>query len=200
MRSLVSILIGLATAGVGYGQVGVPIPVATPVPFYGLGNSVIDHNGNLIVLDLLYSYATSTTTGPIAVSTVKTRVTVVAPDGTVKPPVEYPGTFQVLGAGWYAVYAILYTYPTVSGGTATRQLIAFNIVAGVPLSPLPTIDVPLRDQVQLSPARDSTGSDIVSFVDPPADPRIASPIARLARIIKYAGGLNFVAGTPIPLP
>src|SRR5262249_52667543 len=138
----------------------------------------------------------------------KTRVTVITTDGTAMPPVEYDGAFQVVGAGWYAVYTIMNAY--VAGQTAvapSRRLVAFNVVAGVPLSPLPAIDVPLRAEVQLSAARDSSGSDIISFVDPLSGPLILAPTAgtapiprRFAQIVKYAVGANFVAGTPIPLP
>ena len=214
MRRLIVMLIVLCMASVVYAQVrgGVPAPFpgVAPVPFYGPSTSVIDRNGNLLVFDALYSYPTPMPAQPVILqpTPAKTRVTVITTDGTAKPPVEYDGAFQVVGAGWYAVYAIVNAY--VAGPTAvppTRRLLAFNVVAGVPLSPLPAIDVPLRAEVQLSAARDSSGSDLISFVDPLSDPLILAPTAgtapiarRFAQILKYTGGTNFVAGTPIPLP
>jgi len=200
MRRSVLILIVLSITSLAHAQTRGGL---APVPFYGSSTSVIDHNGNLVVFDLVYSYPTPMAS---AFSTVKTRVTVIAPDGTVKPAVEYPSTsFQVVGAGWYAVYAIFYTYPSGSTANPTRRLVAFNIVAGVPLSPLPTIDAPMRANVELSSARDGTVPDLISFVDPLTDPRILAPTAgpavlRYAQIIKYAGGSNFAAGARIPLP
>src|SRR5690349_18556884 len=210
MRRSVLLLVVLAMASVSYAQV----VRGLPVPIYGSSSSVIDRNGNLLVFDVVYS--PSPLGAATAIPTVKTRVTVVTPDGTVKPPVEYSGTFQVLGAGWYGVYAIAYAYPTAStpvvvpgSSTATRHLMAFNVVAGVPLSPLPTIDVPTLANVELSPARDTTGPDLISVVDPVSYFGILAGIGggptlpailRYAQIIKYAGGANFAAGARIPLP
>jgi hypothetical protein len=202
MRRSVLILLVISITSLAHAQTRGGL---APAPFYGSSTSVIDHNGNLIVFDLVYSYPTPM---PSTLSAVKTRVTVITPDGTVKPALEYPGTsFQVLGAGWYAVYAIFYGYPTGTGSTAnpTRRLVAFNIVAGVPLAPLPTIDAPIRANVELSPARDGTAPDLISFVDPLSDPRILSPTAgpavlRFAQVVKYMGGSNFAAGARIPLP
>src|SRR5262245_4650745 len=214
MRRLVVMLIVLCTGSVVYAQVsgGVPMPFpgVAPAPFYSPSTSVIDRNGNLLVFDVLYSYSTAMLGQPVVLrpTTATTRVTVITTDGIAKPPVEYQEAIQVVGTGWYAVYAIMNAY--VGGPTAvppTRRLLAFNVVAGVPLLPLPAIDVPLRAEVQLSAARDSSGSDIISFVDPLSDPRILAPTAgtapiarRFAQILKYTGGANFVAGTPIPLP
>ena len=141
---------------------------------------------------------------------VQTSVTVIAADGTVKPPVQYPGAFQVIGAGWYAVYATINSF--TAGPTTmaqTRRLVAFNVIAGVPLSPLPTVDVPLRAEIKVSAARDNTAPDIISFVDPMSDPRILAPTTgtptapiarRFAQVVKYTGGTSFAVGTPIPLP
>ena len=212
MRRLVAILIVLWTGSFGYAHAQItgtipPVPIPLPpVSFFGSSTSVLDHNGNLLVFDVQYSLPTTMPAQPA----IQTRITVIAADGTAKPPVQYPGVFQVIGGGWYAVYATINGY--VAGPTAvapTRRLVAFNVVAGVPLSPLPYIDTPLRAEIKLSPARDNTASDIISFVDPPSDPRILVPTAgtptapitrRFAQIVKYAGGTNFAAATPIPLP
>jgi hypothetical protein len=214
MRRLIVMLIVLWTASVGYAyaQVNAPVPsVPIPIPlppvsFFSSSTSVIDHNGNLLVFDIQYSYTTSMPAQPV----IQTSVTVIGADGTVKPPVQYPGAFQVIGAGSYAIYATINSF--TAGPTTiapTRRLVAFNIVAGVPLSPLPGVDAPLRAEIKVSAARDNTAPDIISFVDPMSDPRILAPTAgmptapiarRFAQIVKYTGGTNFAVGTPIPLP
>ena len=210
MRRLVVMLVVLwiGSGSYSYAQLPSPAPVPIPLPpvsFFSSTTSVIDHNGNLLVFDIQYSYATLM---PVQ-TVIQTSVTVITADGTVKPPVQYPGALQVVGAGWYGVYAALNAYtvgPTPI--TPARRLVAFNVVAGVPLSPLPSVDAPLRAEIKLSPAKDNTASDIISFVDPSADPRILVPTAgtptapiarRFAQIVKYDGKANFAVGTPIPL-
>jgi hypothetical protein len=208
MRRLVVMLVVLFVGSVAYAQVGVPSPgPLPPVPAFGSTTSVIDHNGNVLVFDLLFS-------APMAGQTpvVKTRVTVVTADGTAKPPVEYAGAFQLIGAGWYAVYATTNAYAYTAAPTTivpTRRLVAFNAIAGVLPSILPSVDAPLRADIKLSASRDNTGSDIISFVDPLSDPRILTPTTstttapitrRFAQIVKYAGLGNFVVGAQIPLP
>jgi hypothetical protein len=144
MRRLVVILIVLSTGSMAYAQVGgsvLPVPVpGVPIPFYGWNSSALDHNGNLLVFDTMYSYQMPMATQRV----VQTRLTIIASDGTVKQPVQYPGAFQVVGTGWFAVYAIVNTY--VAGQTPTRRLVAFNVVAGVPLSPCQ----PLMSQFELT--------------------------------------------------
>jgi len=106
MRRLVVMLVVLFTGGAAYAQVTgsvfpVPGPIA-PVPFFGSSTSVIDHNGNLLVFDIQYSYPTpmpaQPVVQPVIQPVIQTRVTVIAPDGTVKPSVQYPGALQVIGA------------------------------------------------------------------------------------------------------
>jgi hypothetical protein len=210
MRGFVLMLIVLSTWSVAYAQLPAPVPLPVPIPlppvFFSSSSSVIDHNGNLLVFDIKYTYPTAMRGQPV----VQTHVTVIAADGTVKPPVQYEGAVQVIGAGWYAVYAAINSYTAGPTNIAlTRRLLAFNVVAGVPLSPLPAVDAPLRAEIKLSAARDNTGPDIISFVDPMTDPRILVPTAgtptapttrRFAQIVKYAGGADFAVGTQIPLP
>src|SRR5215475_2201145 len=122
MRRLFVMLIVLCMGSVVYAQVGggvpAPFPGVAPVPFYGPSTSVIDRNGNLLVFDALYSYPTPMPAQPVILqpTPAKTRVTVITTDGTAKPPVEYDVSFQGVGAGWYAVYAIVSAY--VAGPTA----------------------------------------------------------------------------------
>ena len=188
------------------GQFGI-----APVP-YGPSTSVIDHNGNVLVFDVQYSYVPPPAGAPASRPQLKTttRLTVITPGGTALPPIQYDGAYQVIGAGWHAVYAITNTYltgPTVSFAPA-RTLVAFNVTAGVPLSPLPTLEVPIRADVKLSAARDAGSPDLISFVDVALSPLLFAPgtgptipaIQRFARIVKYSGAATFSAGTPIPLP
>jgi hypothetical protein len=215
MRRLVVTLMVLWIGSVAYAQIPAPAPLPAPIPlppvsFLGSSTSAIDHNGNVLVFDIQYSYATTTPTPTPGQPVVQTRVTVIAADGTVKPPVQYTGAFQVIGAGWHAVYAAVNSYTAGPTNVAlTRRLVAFNVVAGVPLSPLPAVDTPPRAEIKLSAARDNTMPDIISFVDASPDPRILAPTTgtptapiarRFAQIVKYAGGTDFAVGTQIPLP
>src|SRR5262245_1452173 len=78
-----------------------PGPAIVPLPYYGLSTSAIDHNNNVLVFDVLYSFPVAlpglpnVRTPPSA----KTRVTVVTKDGNKMAPVEYDGLFQVIGTG-----------------------------------------------------------------------------------------------------
>ena len=69
MRRLIVMLIVLCTGSVVHAQVGggvpMPLPGVAPVPFDGPSTSVIDHNGNLLVFDGLYSYPTPMPGQPI---------------------------------------------------------------------------------------------------------------------------------------
>src|SRR5262245_4932642 len=149
MRLMVLFFIVLSMTSMAYGQLpGVgsetvsieAIPAFAPVSYYGLSASAIDHNGNLLVFDAMYSYPVVVPGQPTPVRTVpsvKTRVTVITGDGKKMNPVEYDGSFQVIGTGAHAVYAIVtvYTASTVAPGgsttpaplfTTTRQLVALN--------------------------------------------------------------------------
>jgi hypothetical protein len=221
MRVLILFLIVLTASTAAYAQPGTtgggnvfpsPVPPIAPVPVYGPSTSVFDRNGNLFVFDVSYSYSAPEPGQPVILrSTVKvtTRLTVITPNGTAMAPLQYEGAFQVIGAGWYAVYGIHNAY--VAGQTAfvpARTLVAFNVTAGAPLSPLPTLEVPIRADVKLSAARDAGAPDTISFVDAAPNPLILGPntgptapaIRRFARFVKYSGGANFITSTPIPLP
>jgi hypothetical protein len=118
----------------------------------------------------------------------------------------------LIGVGWYGVYATSNAYVYTAAPTTivpTRRLVAFNAITGVLPSTLPSVDAPIRADIKLSAARDNTGPDIISFVDPLSDPRLLGPTTgtttspitrRFAQIVKYAGLGNFVVGAQIPLP
>src|SRR5436309_3634956 len=221
MQLLILSLIVFSAATTAAAQSGVPSGIirfppgqfGVALPSYGPSTSVIDRNGNLLVFDVQYSLsppAPPPAPGQASRSVkVTTRLTVITPNGTAMPPIQYDGAYQVIGAGWYAVYAITNNaYAVRATFVAARTLVAFDVTAGVPRSPLPTLEVPIRADVKLSAARDAGASDIISFVDIAPNPLVMGPstsptapaIQRFARIVNYSGGANFSAGTPIPLP
>src|SRR5262249_59820103 len=113
MRRLVAMLIVLSTVRLAYAQISVPIPA--PIPIYGWSSSALDHNGNLLVFDTMYS-------NPMPMATqrvVQTRLTVITSHATVKQPVQYPVACQVIGTGWFPVYQIANAY--AGGPQPTRR-------------------------------------------------------------------------------
>jgi hypothetical protein len=160
---LTIIFSAIAVMGQGVGQMA-------PV-FYGFSNSVIDHNGRLLIFDASYLYPSPPvkTVQPMPVwfpPTVRTRVTVIDSDASNKRDAQYDGTFQVIGAGRYAVYAIITNYavvatPVQSPTSMTRQLVALG-----PLFPtLPSVDVPLQTDVKMSAVGDNGELDTITLVD-----------------------------------
>ncbi len=236
MRSFWQIfLLILGAAGALYAQVPVPgtvMPVPLPQP-YGYSNTVIDRDGNLLVFDVITSYSpaplTPPSTVPLAgsstavavvrtvppgVLSMKTRITVGSGDGTrtFTRTSEFDGSFQVVGAGAHAVYAIVTSYvQAATSVTATNRLVALTVIAGVLPSTLPSVDVPLRADVKLSPANDIRLQDVLSIVDAPIPmilmpvtpgaPRPVAPVAqRRMQFVRYSGAGTFEVTDPVQLP
>jgi hypothetical protein len=187
-------------------MVGTIVPMP-PVPFpYGTSVSAIDQFGNLLVFDTVYTYVAPVPGQPVTPSAPMTRITVVPGSGQGTPLTkEYPATtVQILGTGQQAVYAIAYSY-TISNGklTNTRTLVAIDVgSAGVSLpdkfSGFPPASLLPRGDAKLWRGADSHSPDMISSVDPPANPMSATPVARQARIIKF-DGIKF-SSTDVPLP
>src|SRR5207253_10375207 len=121
------------SAGTVISRFPVLVPPIAPVP-YGFNNSVIDHNGRLLIFDVTYQYPSLSPGQPVVFRvppTVKTRVTIIENDGISKHDSTYNGSFQVVDAGRYAVYAIVTDY-AVSGTSIqaptviTRRLVALG--------------------------------------------------------------------------
>ena len=69
------------------------------LPYYGLSTSAIDHNGDLLVFDVIYSSPVAMPGQPPNLRTstsAKTRVTVITGDGKKMNPVEYDGGCELL--------------------------------------------------------------------------------------------------------
>jgi hypothetical protein len=202
-QAVVLLLLVLLSASMAHAQVtgGAAFPV------YGPSMSVIDHNGNLLIFDVNYTYPTTPPGPPRILSripTSKTRLTVVRIKGPKDAPKEFEGNIQVLGAGYYAVYVILSSY-TAAPFTTKRQLMAINVDSAA--QPVP-LDVPLRAEVKLLAATDVQHLDTLSFVDPPSNPMILAPmgatptapaIQRFARLVTCDGNA-FSPTDPVPLP
>src|SRR5215470_18082978 len=98
MRGITVVLIVCLTTIVAAAQVVAPVAPVT----YTFRNSVIDHNGRVVLFDGSYVYTPVRAVDVIPVRllpTVKTRVTVIEPDASAKRDAQYDGTVQVVGAG-----------------------------------------------------------------------------------------------------
>lgn len=210
MRRVILLLLVLCSSSAAFSQVAGTIAPVPPVimPYYGPSISVVDHNGNLLVFDVTYSY-----TAPAANTTIlrlvpasKTRLTVIRSNGQPDKPVEFEGAFQVLGAGWYAVYAVSNTYTLSSGGGGTSGGSVVGAIGGgsgvlnnagtmisfttrrklIAISTDPTVhvpdplNVPLRSEVKLTSSPDGLAPDTISFVDPQLNPLILAPTGQTA--------------------
>src|SRR5215467_6073685 len=179
MRTLALLLIVCWTAVATGAQVIAPLP---PV-FYGSRNSVIDHNGRLVVFDGSYLYPPlpAVNAAPVVFPPMfTTHITVIESDASSKRDQQYGGTFQVVGAGRYAVYATVITYPLVTASsqspvTATRQLVAI----GPSFPTLPSIDVPVQADVKVSAVGDdgvlNSAFDTIAVVDNVVTPVMGVP-------------------------
>jgi len=217
MRHAILGLIFLSMTGAAYGQIGVPSG-----PFSALSNSVIDHNGNLIVFDASYSYSANPNQAfPIRFPpTVKTHVSVItiAASGATKTSFDYDGAFQLVGVGRRAVYAIVsaYTVPTTAMPIAVnvaRRLVALNAVAGTLPTSLPSIDLLSGDDVKISADDDGSGAETIALIGSSLAilPPIAFPggtttttstsASHSIRLFTFDGGsFTKINQTPISLP
>jgi hypothetical protein len=212
MRWFAIVLVLVLSATVGFAQM-VSMPVS-----YGFSNSVIDHNGRVMVLDASYLYPPLLDVQPLAIPirfppTVRTHVTVIESDASRKQDAQFEGTFQVVGVGRYAVYAIITNYvvtatPAVQAPTSfTRQLVAI----GPAFPTLPSIDVPVQTDVKISAVGDDSAPDTIVFVPVRITPLVAvstgavlpvPPIPAQPRAVQMyrSDGKSFTALPPVTIP
>src|SRR5262249_7343284 len=100
----------------------------------------------------------------------------IAADATSKRDSQYDGSFQVVGVGRYAVYALVTNYPidTMSAPASisiTRRLVAL----GSSFPALPSIDVPLQADVKVSANGDDGALDTIALIDTMPSPVILVP-------------------------
>lgn len=173
MRWSAVLLTVFLSAAVGFAQIAQPIT-------YGFSNSVIDHNGRVLVFDGSYLYTpppVKDVVQPVAIPiafppTVRTQVTIIEADASSKQSAEYDGNFQIVGVGRYAVYAIVTNYSAAASSgqapTSTRQLVAL----GAAFPTLPSIDVPSGTDVKISAVGDDGALDTIAFM-----PIVITPLA-----------------------
>jgi len=177
-----------------------PVPPAAQIP-YGFSNSVLDHSGRLIIFDTSYMYP------PLPVGsmqpvrfprTMKTRVTIVGNDPSPKRDVEIDGSFQVIGVGRYAVYAIVSNYAAIAMATQapiapsfTRRLVALG-----PLFPaVPSMDLSLQTDVKVSLTGDDGALDSVALID------TAAPNTHTVQLFQSDGkAFTRLTTTPVKVP
>ena len=180
MRRLTLLFIVISTAVAGYGQgVGgiVLPPIAVPPVSVNFDNtnSVIDQNGNTLIFDSVF-------TGILPVSSasstpVPTHVTVISSDGKTVNGYSYPGSFQIVGVGHNAVYAIVGSVSaTASQFVVRRTLVALRVVAGTLPGTLPSIVVPMNDDVKLSAGTGAGDSDTIALISGASLVFLPSPV------------------------
>jgi len=182
-----------------------PLPPVASIP-YGFSNSVIDHNGHLIIFDATYTYLPlPVPTGSMSPlpfrfpPTMKTRVTIVGTDPTPKRDAEFDGSFYVIGVGRYAVYAIVSTYAPIAVATTQaspvpsfiRRLVAFG-----PLFPtVVSMDLSPHTDVKVSPVGDDGALDSIALID------TAAPNTHTVQLFQSDGkAFTRVTTTPIKVP
>ena len=222
MRRVFGVLGCLALlAAPGSGQV-----ISSLYPYYIASANVVDSSGNLLVFDTSFAYyplpipaqATTSVTSSAGTATVsvvttsipvivrqavmpKTKITVLQ-SGTGKPVSrEYSASFQIVGAGKHAVYAIMTEYSTAAGTvlTGARKLVTINAgVAGeglpADLALFPSAELRPIGEVTLSAGTESTPDSLFN-VDPatniqtlaaPSNVTFA-PNPRIARTMRFDG-------------
>ncbi len=223
MRSFYAFLVLFVAANTALAQVddagpvleAIPgaIPTIAPIP-YGFSNSVIDHNGRLWIVDVTYEFPTPLANGVRPIPTRTTHVTVIESDASTKRTSQFNGTFQVVGVGRYAVYAVITDYPmftTLAQPAQPSMLPARSLVALGPAFPtLPSVAVPLQAEVKVSAVGDDGAPDTIAFVDMTPSPILLDPTSvtptatiptRLRTVeIFQSDGKSFTRRTPSPIP
>jgi hypothetical protein len=227
MRWLTIVFIALATAGTAAAQVfdsgptvvrsvpTVTLPIA-PLP-YGLSNSIIDHNGRLLIFDVTFDYSavlsgTPPTFRPAPAT--KTKVTIIDSDGSTKHDSTFSGTFQVVGAGRWAVYAIVTdnsvsATPTQAPSAITRRLVAL----GPAFPTLPAVNLAGEAQVKVSAVGDGSAPDMIVTITSSPSPVVLPPVgimgplpaspvqSRTVQMFQFNGSsFNPLTSAPIPAP
>jgi hypothetical protein len=212
MRLTVLVFALLSITITANAQIVIPSPVPVPIPspiVSAYSNSVIDHDGNVLIFDVSYIYSTPAADQPrfLNIPTMKTHVTVIGSGGESKKGFDFDGSFQVVGAGRRAVYAIVNTYSLgapiplplpmppstiASSGTGTsvavavvtplpisvtRQLVALNVIAGTLPSSLPSITPLPAAEVKVAAGANETDPDRVALIESPFFPVPLAPTA-----------------------
>lgn len=171
MRRWSALLVVFSMAGAAYAQgtagggaIALPPISVPPVSInFDSTNSVIDQSGNVLIFDSVLS---GLCCSPALSTAAPTRVTVISSDGKTVNGYSYPGSFQILGVGHNAVYAIV---GSVTSGTAlpvvvSRTLVALRVVAGTLPATLPSIAVPMNQDVKLSAGTGAGDSDTIAVI------------------------------------
>jgi hypothetical protein len=205
--SLLFVLLSITSAA--FGQVATGIVTPLPPIAFGFSNSVVDQSGNVLIFDESFPgfMGLGSTTAPSSL-TPQTHVIVVSPDGKTINGYTYTGTFQILGVGQNAVYALVNTFSmgtTTTGAPPmpvfTRQLVALHVMPGTwslptTLTDLPSINVASNQEVRLSLAVGANMPDTIALVSGSSiilPPLTASPMASMPHMVwRYTcDGLTF---------
>ena len=196
---------------------GVPVivPIA-PIP-YGSSNSVIDQSGRLLLFDVTFAYPSLSSGQPVVFRlppTTKTKVTIIENDGTTKHDSTYSGSFQVIGTGRHAVYAIVTDNAASATSTQATVVITRRLVAvGLPFPTLPAIDLSAQAQVKISAVGDNAAPDMIATMNSSPAPVVLPPTgimgplppmpvqARTVQMFQFDGtSFKPLTATPVPVP
>lgn len=189
---LLFVLFSITSAA--FAQVSTGTVTALPPIAFGFSNSVVDQSGNVLIFDESFVGPMGATT-PTSLTS-QTHVIVVSSDGKTISGNNYGGSFQILGVGQNAVYALVNTFTWGTGtGTGTtvmpvfsRQVVALHVVAGALPATLPSIDVTSTQEVRLGLALGANMPDTIALVS--GNRFILPPI------LAAGGTPSPVAGTP----
>jgi hypothetical protein len=183
----------------------------------GLGNTIVDNNGNLLIIETQYAYSQP----PIVVPRVRTfptpttKITPVLSSGVLGAARTYAGVnLHVLGVGNWGVYALMTTISNEQDSRViiTRRLVVLNAGidgAGLPAnaSTLISTDLPanfgsinvVRGANQDPDTLYIAAGSVLPVVLLPDSRYPPAPFGRRILIYKYAGGAQFTNVT-VDLP
>jgi hypothetical protein len=167
----------------------------------------MDHDGNLLILEPSVSVPVlSTAAGGLVTSpSSKTHIVVVSSDGKTKNGYDFKGSFQIVGVGQNAVYAIM-TLLSTNPLSITRNLVALRVVAGTLPATLPSVSA--GADIKLSPGTTPGDVDRIAVIDtkflpvlsPAADPYLSGPASLAHTILLFTSdGTTFVANMNNPI-
>lgn len=175
MRRLMLFFIVLFMASSVYAQSTAPTtagivvssPIALPpVPVtYVSTNSIVDAGGNVLIFDNVLSGIFGATAASLSTA-LPTRVNVISSDGRTANAFSFSGSFQILGVGHDAVYAIV---DSLTAGTnvslvISRKLVALSVVAGTLPATLPSITLTSNQDVKLSAGAGPGNTDVIAVI------------------------------------
>jgi hypothetical protein len=178
---------------------------------YDQSVTMVDSSGNLLVIDSGYTVTTGTNSGGTVsvfasfVQTIKnpaTRITVIPHGATAtSTPVVYSGaTFQVIGVGKEAVYALVTVQSgTGSSRTSSQEIVAINANIALPatVAAFPSESVGSGYSVELGPANGTV--DYLAVVIPATRATsTTAAVSKTAKVYSFDTSFHLVSQGNLP--